>query len=94
MNIFSANTIKEIDRQTIDIEGIKSIDLMERAASAFVEAAKKILSPHERIFIFAGNGNNGGDAFAIARMLSEQGFDTKLFFVDTNTHCSPDCNKN
>lgn len=94
MNIFSANTIKEIDRQTIDIEGIKSIDLMERAASAFVEAAEKMLSPHERIFIFAGSGNNGGDAFAIARMLSEQGFDTKLFFVDANTHCSPDCEKN
>lgn len=94
MNIFSANEIKEIDRQTIDIEGIKSIDLMERAASAFVETVKKKLSPHERIFVFAGSGNNGGDAFAIARMLSEKEFDTKLFFVDTNHSCTPDCEKN
>ena len=80
MKIFSAEQIKAWDIYTIEHEPIASIDLMERAAQAFV---KQLLQsyPQDRFLIFCGSGNNGGDGLAIARLLHQQGFHVEVWLI-------------
>ena len=71
MKIFSAEQIKQWDQHTISNKPISSNDLMERAATACFNWLLKNCDPTKTIVFFCGNGNNGGDGLAIARMLQE-----------------------
>ena len=62
MKIFPTEKIKKIDRYTIDYEPIASIDLMERAASAITREIIDRWDNRRQVVVFAGPGNNGGDA--------------------------------
>ena len=64
MKIFTSVQIRELDKYTIENEPIKSIDLMERAAKALTQAIVEDWSTLRRVIVFAGPGNNGGDALA------------------------------
>lgn len=70
IKILTALQIRDADEYTIKNEPISSIDLMERAANAFVlQLENDFPNNHLPIHIFCGNGNNGGDGLAIARIL-------------------------
>lgn len=73
--------IRDSDLYTIDNEPIASIDLMERAADAFCRRLLSKLLPEQKVVVFAGPGNNGGDGLVIARLLSLQGFDVEVFVL-------------
>ena len=82
MKIFRNDQIRAIDRYTIENEGVTALELIERVAEA---ATCEIISrwrPNKRIAIFAGPGNNGADALAIARMLIEQGYRPEIFLFN------------
>jgi len=93
MKILTADQIKSCDSATIQ-KGISSINLMERAAKACVDWIKNTFDSAEKFLIFCGNGNNGGDGFAIARMLYEKGFDVKIFIDKSKKEFSSDANIN
>ena len=61
MKIFTSNDIRKLDQATIEKEGIRSIDLMERAATMVANEIISRWDNTQRIIIFAGPGNNGGD---------------------------------
>ncbi|MBA3682983.1 MAG: NAD(P)H-hydrate dehydratase [Bacteroidetes bacterium] len=82
MKIFSAEQIKQIDEFTIANEPIASIDLMERAAMACLKRIMKLTSLEDELLVFCGKGNNGGDGFAIARLLLERGFNCNVFVIN------------
>lgn len=65
--------MKEADRYTMQKLSIPSLTLMERAAKACVRILKKKGISLSHICVVCGAGNNGGDGFAIARMLKEEG---------------------
>ena len=67
MKIFTSTQIHELDKFTIEHEPIKSIDLMERAATVLTQAITSRWNATVPIVVFAGPGNNGGDALAVAR---------------------------
>ncbi len=69
MKIFPTKTIAEIDKYTIENEPILSINLMERASRKLFEHIKINFQDNLSFLIFAGPGNNGGDALALARLL-------------------------
>ena len=94
MKILSVPQIREAERYTIEHEPISSLDLMERAASAAFEHLKTKYSETESFYIFCGIGNNGGDGFVIARMLLQNGFDVKVFWLCFTENVSPDCRTN
>ena len=71
MKIFTSAQIHELDKFTIENEPIKSIDLMERAAKALAHAIATRWDVSTPVVVFAGPGNNGGDALAVARLLAE-----------------------
>lgn len=92
--IFLSSEIKEIDRYTIENEPVLSVDLMERAARGICEKVCCLFSKDYRFRIFAGPGNNGGDAIALARLLFEKDYKVDLFVVKISDHLSTDAGIN
>ena len=79
MKIFSALQIKKCDAFTILNQPMSSVQLMENAANSCANWLVENYSVHHPIIIFCGTGNNGGDGFAIARLLYHKGFDVNVF---------------
>lgn len=94
MKIFTSDQIRELDNYTIEHEPVKSIDLMERAARALTTAINRRWERHVPIVVLAGPGNNGGDALAVARMLTDQGYQVQTFLFNITGHLSADCAEN
>ena len=94
MKIFTGSQIRELDKYTIEHEPIKSIDLMERAARAITRAVTERWDTSVPVVVFAGPGNNGGDALAVARMLIEQDYQVQTFLFNISGHLSADCEEN
>ncbi len=94
MKIFEASQIKDIDQYTIVNEPVSSLDLMERAASAFAGAVIRRWDKNSPVVVFAGPGNNGGDALAVSRLLIERGYDVKIYLFNPDAKLSPDCEAN
>ncbi len=93
MKIFPTACIKRIDAYTIEHEPIPSLLLMERAASVLTKAIRRHF-PQGSFAIFAGAGNNGGDALAVARMLAVAGRKVDVWLVAPGGRLSPDCEAN
>ncbi len=70
--LLTSSQIREADAYTIANEPICSVDLMERAARAFVGwFVNHFPEKKKPIGVYCGTGNNGGDGLAIARMLDD-----------------------
>ena len=94
MKIFTSAQIHELDKYTIEHEPIKSIDLMERAAKTLTQTITDHWSNATPVIVFAGPGNNGGDALAVSRMLIDRGYDVKVYLFNISGHLSNDCATN
>lgn len=68
--------MKRADEYTIRNIGIPSVVLMERAALQTVAVMRSRKVDVSRALVVCGSGNNGGDGFAVARLLTE-GLDEK-----------------
>jgi hydroxyethylthiazole kinase-like uncharacterized protein yjeF len=80
LKILAGDQVRELDQAHIERHGMNSIDLMEKAASGFINWWKsKDFDIHLPIHIFCGAGNNGGDGFAIARILFEAGYHSTVY---------------
>lgn len=87
MKILTPQQLKEVETQTVSIQGIDFINLMERAATAVFEWLKARLDLTQNHFtIICGVGNNGGDGLALARLLVEEGADVKVYLQRNNTY--------
>jgi NAD(P)H-hydrate epimerase len=89
MKILTANQIKQCDLVIIE-NGISSVLLMEKVARLCADWITDNFKTETFFQIFCGNGNNGGDGFAIARMLYEKGFDVEIFIDENNFKFSDD----
>jgi ADP-dependent NAD(P)H-hydrate dehydratase / NAD(P)H-hydrate epimerase len=95
MKIFETKDIREIDNYTIEHEPIASVDLMERAAEGCALWILDKVAEDTTLYIFVGPGNNGGDGWAIARLLAQRGLrNVKLFQLLLNKAISADAEVN
>lgn len=81
LNFVSNETIRKADVYTIENSSIQSIDLMEQASKAFVNRFIRLVKVHEKITVFCGKGNNGGDGLAIARLLRMKGYQNISVYI-------------
>ena len=83
--------MKDADLYTIEQIGIPSLVLMERAALQIVETMEQEHTDLRKSLIVCGSGNNGGDGFAVARLLMEKGHDVSVFFAGSENSLSDEC---
>lgn len=87
-HVVTADEMKERDTRTQEYLGVPSCVLMERAALAVAdtigEMIKNASSPH--VLAVCGSGNNGGDGFACARILTMRGIPSDILFVGNRDH--------
>ena len=69
--VLNAKQMKEADSRMIQQIGIPSLVLMERAAQQCVEMINREKRDFHTALVVCGSGNNGGDGFAVSRMLYE-----------------------
>jgi hydroxyethylthiazole kinase-like uncharacterized protein yjeF len=87
MKILSPEQIKQVETDTINIQQIDLIDLMERSATAVLNWLKDRLDIKQFHFtIICGIGNNGGDGLALARLITESGGNVKVYLQKNNTY--------
>lgn len=94
MKIFTGTQIHELDKYTIEHEPVASLDLMERAAKAITVAIMQEWDATTPVVLFSGPGNNGGDALAVGRMLTEKGYQVDAYLFNIKNKLSPDCAAN
>jgi NAD(P)H-hydrate epimerase len=94
--IYSGSQVKYLDQTFLEKSGMTSHELMEKAAIEFVTWFLDENFPKDiQILIVAGPGNNGGDGFAIARLLAEDNYSIKVVeMFDSNQKLSPDGSQN
>ena len=80
--------MKRADAYTIQELGICSMELMERAAKACVQVMEEEALDLSAPCVVCGSGNNGGDGFAIARMLLLKGYPAAVCFVGNESRCT------
>ena len=90
MKILNVEQIRAADAYTIRHEPIASIDLMESASLAIVEAFVDLPIVKTPIRVICGCGNNAGDGLAIARLLHERNFEVEAWILDLGSEGSED----
>ncbi|MBR2621880.1 MAG: NAD(P)H-hydrate dehydratase [Clostridia bacterium] len=89
--------MRQCDEYTINHLGIPSQELMERAARAAIEVlySEPDLGMTDKtcITVLCGCGNNGGDGFAMARFLFEEGVDVLVCYAGEWENGSPNTEK-
>ena len=83
MKLVTAKEMKALDVQAQTDYAMPGILLMDNAAQAVAEAVHEALTAleGERVVIFCGGGNNGGDGLGAARWLQSYGVSVRAFVV-------------
>ena len=66
------------DQLTIDA-GVPGIELMEAAGAFLAQVVKKHFENPQSVLVVCGPGNNGGDGYVLARLLSDVGLPVDVF---------------
>lgn len=76
--------MRRADLYTIEEIGVPSMVLMERAALEVVRCMEEEQLDFRKVLVICGSGNNGGDGYAIARLLHLKGHDVTIFFAENS----------
>jgi ADP-dependent NAD(P)H-hydrate dehydratase / NAD(P)H-hydrate epimerase len=79
MKIITTRKMQALDQRAIRQYGIPSLILMENAGRGIADLALRVLKGKKRVVIIAGKGNNGGDAFVVARHLFNRNIQVRVF---------------
>jgi len=95
-NLLTSAQMRAADAHVIQHLPMSSLNLMENAADVFVEVFKEeVKYKKTRVAILCGQGNNGGDGLAIARLLAEQHYDhITVYLINFAAKQSEDYDKN
>ena len=80
LELLNTSEMAEADRLAI-AGGVPGFDLMERAGAAVAAAVAARHPVGSRVAVVAGPGNNGGDGFVAARVLSERNYRVEVLLL-------------
>lgn len=80
-SVFSADWLRQAERQAAQETGISLFTLMQRAAKAAFSLAQREFPQMRHWLILCGHGNNGGDGFEVARLAKNAGIRVTLLAV-------------
>ncbi len=85
MKIVSAAEMRDLDRRTVEEYGLSGTQLMENAGIGLAVYLQELIRDYEigsgRILFVAGRGNNGGDAFVAAAVLTQLQYNVELWLA-------------
>ncbi len=97
MRLVTTAQMRELDRRAIEEAGIPGQELMERAGRGVADLVRYLADVAGMngmtAILFAGRGNNGGDAFAAARHLKDMGFEVLVWLAGTEAQVQGDALK-
>jgi len=76
--VYPTATVRAADRYAIEVLGIPGYTLMTRAGEVALTALRGQWPLARRVLVLAGRGNNGGDAYVVARFARAAGLDVTL----------------
>lgn len=86
--------MKQYDTNTMEVFGIPSLVLIERAALAAVEELERDgMREKSRILIACGTGNNGADGLVMARLLHLKGHNIQILTVGNRSKATQENKK-
>ncbi len=103
MKIVTSKQMQKIDEEAIKKYRISRLELMENAGRAVVEVLSSVIPskhviPNEvrdlKVLILAGKGNNAGDGFVVARLLSDKGVDVCVCLTTAEKEFKGETKKN
>lgn len=71
--LYVTEQIRLCERSAIDESGLRDIELMERAGAGAWDVFNRLHGPIRSMAVFCGTGNNGGDAYVLARLAHLEG---------------------
>ena len=94
--------MREVDRLTTERFGVPSLQLMENAGGHVAQfilhdfSLRSHIDRPKRVAVLCGKGNNGGDGFVVARLLSEEKtrFEVRVLLFATLQELRGDAAKN
>jgi NAD(P)H-hydrate epimerase len=79
--LYTAAQVRELDRIAIEERGIAGYELMCRAGRALGRCVETRWPCARRVCVLCGPGNNGGDGYVLARLLSESGLEVQVRYL-------------
>ncbi|HET6546482.1 MAG TPA: NAD(P)H-hydrate dehydratase [Rhodanobacteraceae bacterium] len=86
VELYTSDSVRRIDRSAIERCGIPGFTLMQRAADAAFASLRRRWPDARRIGVVAGPGNNGGDAFLLARAALHAGLAVEVLTLSGEAH--------
>ncbi|MGX2040698.1 NAD(P)H-hydrate dehydratase [Methylocaldum sp. MU1018] len=80
-DLYRAGDVRAMDRYAIETAGISGIELMRRAGDAAFAALRERRPGARTLSAICGGGNNGGDAYVVARLAHQAGMDVRVYPV-------------
>ena len=93
MLLYLPEMVYQLDKAAVEQDGLAEIELMQRAGQRVWRSLVTRWPEVSTITVFAGAGNNGGDAFVVALSARRQGVEVQLLIQgdlsrqsDTSSH--------
>jgi ADP-dependent NAD(P)H-hydrate dehydratase / NAD(P)H-hydrate epimerase len=78
VEVYSAASVRAMDRSAIDQAGIPGYTLMQRAGEAAFNVLRRHWPEARILAVLCGPGNNGGDGYVVARLARAAGLDVRV----------------
>lgn len=92
--VMTRQQVRSYDKQAIEKFAVPSVILMENAGRGCADIIKQRYKIKDKVLIFCGSGNNGGDGYVTSRHLTLAGINNRCFILADREKISGDADTN